>query len=468
MLEPLDRRLLLDALHPPPGYVLEAAVGTTFSLDLLALLTVPLAFTLFDWEDKEGKPVADPLALLEAVRRHADRMALFCQAGQIAIPRQDQRLYAYVESSVVQVEPRIANRAFHPKVWVLRFDTTGAPALYRLLCASRNLTFDRCWDTLLVLDGEVRRRGTIERNRPLAGFVQALPSLAVRRPIPEPAQSVVDLIYSDLLRADFEIPAPFEKLRFWPLGHRRGAPTWPFDERIERLLTVSPFVASGCLDRLARSGRGDVLVSRADELARLPPSTLAPFKFVRVLLEAANVEASDQPAEVSEDTSLASATCQPSTTASVPLVGLHAKLYVADDGWNAHVWTGSANATNAAFGGNVRVPGPTHGQEERVWGRKSAYPAEGRGFSSVLQDFPSEYEQIAVNPLEERLDALLELGRRALTSTALEARAEPDGTGFRFGCTRRGRRRCLPASWAAVGRLRYTRATRPHWIVRAV
>jgi hypothetical protein len=37
------------------------------------------------------------------------------------------------------------------------------------------------------------------------------------------------------------------------------------------------------------------------------------------------------------------------------LVGLHAKLYVADDGWNAHVWTGSANATSAGFDRNVEL-----------------------------------------------------------------------------------------------------------------
>ena len=78
MLAPRERRLLLDALRPPPGHRLDRAVGTSFSLDLLALLTAPLAFTFFDWEDDEGAPTADPLALLEAVRRHADRITLFC------------------------------------------------------------------------------------------------------------------------------------------------------------------------------------------------------------------------------------------------------------------------------------------------------------------------------------------------------------------------------------------------------
>ncbi len=88
MLEAEDRQLLLDALRPPAGYALDRAVGTTYSLDLMSLLVAPLAFALFDREASDGRLVADPIALLEAVRRNADRIDIFCQAGQIAVPRE--------------------------------------------------------------------------------------------------------------------------------------------------------------------------------------------------------------------------------------------------------------------------------------------------------------------------------------------------------------------------------------------
>ena len=69
MLEPEGRQPLLDALRPPPGFVLDRAVGTSYSLDLLALLTAPLAFALFDRVTDDGDALdVDPVALLEPFR----------------------------------------------------------------------------------------------------------------------------------------------------------------------------------------------------------------------------------------------------------------------------------------------------------------------------------------------------------------------------------------------------------------
>jgi len=73
-----------------------------------------LAFTYFDWEDAEGRPVADPLALLESVRRHTDRIHVFSQAGEIKLPPPTQRLVAYLERSVVPVRAPHAHGIFHP------------------------------------------------------------------------------------------------------------------------------------------------------------------------------------------------------------------------------------------------------------------------------------------------------------------------------------------------------------------
>ena len=41
MLEPGQRRMFLETLRPPEGYLFDRAVGTTFTLDLMTLLAVP-------------------------------------------------------------------------------------------------------------------------------------------------------------------------------------------------------------------------------------------------------------------------------------------------------------------------------------------------------------------------------------------------------------------------------------------
>lgn len=103
MLAPTERSLLLDHFRPPDGYRFDSAIGTTYSLDLVALMMVPLAFTFLDIETAAGDPVDDtmaPLALLEALRRHASAVTLFCHAGCIAVPARHRPLVTYLEDSV--------------------------------------------------------------------------------------------------------------------------------------------------------------------------------------------------------------------------------------------------------------------------------------------------------------------------------------------------------------------------------
>src|SRR4051794_2184598 len=107
MLEPQNRQLLLDALRPPDDFALDFAVGTTFSLDLLALLTAPLGFTRFELLNSEGSDIADADAhvLLRTIREFADKITIFCQAGRIAVPRGQRPLLSALEEMVVEVTP---------------------------------------------------------------------------------------------------------------------------------------------------------------------------------------------------------------------------------------------------------------------------------------------------------------------------------------------------------------------------
>lgn len=342
MLEPLARHHLLEALKPPEGYDLDQAIGTTYSLDLMALLTVPLSFALFDWQDNEGGPTTDPLGLLEAIRRYSGRVTIFCQAGGINIPHGHGLLLHNLETMVHEVQAPRKGGIFHPKVWVLRFVSVDNKdsVLYRVLCLTRNLTFDRSWDTVLVLDGElIDRERAIAANHPLGNFVAALPSLVTRKPAPAELRKRIALIADELRRVRFQLPDGFLHLEFHALG-LEDSPKWQLAGRLDRLMVLSPFLDPHLLEETVDAQRGDILVSRYDTLAALPPEVLRAFSKIYYLDPDAEP---DNPEDNDGDATLHDS----------PLHGLHAKLYVADAGRYGRLWTGSANATTAGFSRNV-------------------------------------------------------------------------------------------------------------------
>jgi hypothetical protein len=420
MLEPNHRRVLLEALRPPDGYVVDRALATTYSLDLVALLVAPLSFSLFDRLARRGDPTdnnAEPLgatALLQAVRAHAERLVVFCQAGSIAHPAQYRQLLAYLEGSVVEVRPRSEQGVFHPKVWVQRFTSTGeGPVRYRVLVNSRNLTFDRSWDTMLALEGELKdRTNAIKRNHPLGEFLEALPGLAVRT-LPTRVAEDVALLASEVRRVAFEEPEGFDDLKFWPLGHD-GKARWPFDTRVDRMLVISPFVAAETLGRLTATGGKHILASRTEELAGVSRAALRAFDEVYVLHEGA--ESEPEEGETDEGTS-----------ADTAARGLHAKLYIADAGSSAHVWTGSANATRAAFHENIEFLVQLTGKKSKVGIDATLGDAGGSAsLRTLLVAFTPSGDAAVADPVEAVLEQRLRVLRLALANASWKAKVERD------------------------------------------
>ncbi len=403
MLDPHHRQDLFSALRPPAGYALDHAIGTTFTLDLMAALTVPLAFSLF------GSDTNDPLALLQAVQANAERLTLFCQAGRISIPTQYQALFGYLEPRIVQVTAPKKNGVFHPKVWVLRFvsmeDSAESPILYRLLVASRNLTFDRSWDTLLCLDGKLTTRKIgFGRNRPLSEFVAALPKLAQH---PIPAGSPIKQIADELRRVAFDVPHGFDSntLEFVPIGHN-GRKHWPFPKQhSNRLLVISPFLTANALQQLApTNGRQATLITRLAEVQKLSGKQLAAYSRIFVL---------DGSAEMEDE-----------AESDHALTGLHAKLFLYEQRWDATLWTGSANATNAAFSNNVEFMVKLSGKKSRI-GIDKLLPADMQsGLGKLLMPYmPADAE--LTDDTQLKLEAQLETTRRQLADVLWQAHVKP-------------------------------------------
>ena len=119
MLAPENRQIYLEEIQPPMGYELDRAVATTYSLDLLSLLMTPLSLALFSAESSR-QIWNNPAAVTESLRKTSDKLAVFCQQGQIKIPQKDNKLYNYLEPIVHDVQPLGENGVFHPKIWVHR------------------------------------------------------------------------------------------------------------------------------------------------------------------------------------------------------------------------------------------------------------------------------------------------------------------------------------------------------------
>ena len=425
MLEPGRRRLFTDTLRPPEGYVLDRAVGTTFTLDLMTLLAVPLAFTFRDAYDSNGQLPTELLSLLESARRYAGRIMVFYHGGRMGVPRASQPALAFVEQSVIAAFPRDRNQsgaAFHPKVWVLRYKARDGkvdePDKYRLICQSRNLTFDRSWDSSLVLDGELVQGSDDEYsvNRPLADFIRSLPTLA-SDPITNMQVEIIEDIADELRRVRFEPPEGLELSRFLPFGIRGTNPPYP-DYAHRPLLVISPFLDGEFLREIEARRPRSVLISRREALLTAPADAVGVFDEVYAFKSHLEPEPED------------------SEESFIPLIGLHAKIYVIDDGWNARVGVGSANSTAAALGNpprNVEFMVELIGKKSR-FGIKALLASDSKGaagtFSSLIEEFdPADAGTVAEDEDSICLDRLLDNATENIARLAITGTARDSGSG---------------------------------------
>lgn len=400
MLDPNRRSTLTDVLTPPPGMVFDAGVATTFSLDPLTVLTVPVHLAwLASGEDREL--FADGVRLLESLRRVSERLTVFADRGRMLVPGTENPLFALLERTIVEVRAP-GGGAFHPKLWVLRFVTPDAPdarPLVRLAVLSRNLTQDRCWDLALTVEG--RPTGAfVAANRALGEWLATLPGSALVPMDAERAGSV-NALAQDLRRTAWDLPEGWEELKLHVLGltHKPWTPV-----ASDEMAVISPFVRDAALRALCATTRTPLaLISRPEELAALAPETRA--RFARCLILDENAETEDGEETPKRDS-----------------VGLHAKAFLVRAGWYVHLYVGSANASDAALlrGNNVEVLAELVGRRSRVGPVESLL--EPTDLMGVLTDYVMGEAPSAPSEEEIRAEAALDLAHRALVAAALRIR----------------------------------------------
>ena len=428
-LGPEDRKLLTDALEPPPGMELDRAVTTTYSLDLVALLLVPLTFAAIDQrgsEEERGEPDqgVDPVALLESVRRYADRLTVLVQAGGIAVPAKYRPMLTYLEGSLVQVAVPETGGVFHPKVWVLRFRDAEENCVHRVLVLSRNLTFDNSWDTILVLDESDDPRENLLPGGELADYLETVSSWALAPGLGAERMEELTDLNASLSRVSFVAPAGFKKAAWVARTGERSVHSrslWDdvtggvhAQDRATRALVISPFLDTSLADLVDRCGTVRLL-SRAESLDAL--GDLGDRVETFVLDPSADLDATEE--EASERSA--------GPMAAGRLAGLHAKIYLVERGHSTTLYVGSANATRGGFGRNaefgVRLTG-RKGLIDEIW-----TGAHGNlGLSAVCQPYdPKPPDETAI--ARQRAERELERFHAALAGAGLRLDAAEDADG---------------------------------------
>lgn len=406
MLNPDARGLYTNAVCPPPGYIFDQAIATTYSLDPATLLTLPTHLAL---AERPSSAPPDPIKLLESLRRLSDRFSVYVDHTGIKAPSTRNLLYGFLESMVIPVRaPR--GGVFHPKIWALRFiePDLDAPPLIRLLILSRNITFDRSWDIALQLEGRPGLR-YIAANRQLGELIQALPAMSAQ-PVFESRRLQAEQLSEEIRKTDWELPEGYESADFHVLGINRRAWSPP---RSRRMAVVSPFLTDNALSWLRnQTDKMVAVISRPEALNDLKPAPTQERWFT--LDDAAETEDSEEADR--RDT-----------------LGLHAKVYVLEKGAWTRLYLGSANATSASLleRSNVEVLVELAGKTSRVGGIDTLLGDSGLG--SLLSEYVRPVEGIQAEDTEE-VAALraLDSAKAVLAEAELKVLCKPDGDAWQL------------------------------------
>lgn len=320
-------------LYPMPGYQLSFAVGTTYSLDLEALLSVPVSFGVLESPEKET--LNSPFVVLEAIQRCSHKVALFCQADGMKLPQAIRPVYALLENSIFPVNLG-PGAYFHPKMWVMRYANGVGEEWIRVVILSRNLTFDRSLDVAVEMTGKLERnrKRMQKKHQPLHDFLRFLSEKADH---PDKKREIAALA-EDVLRVPrFDVDDSYEDYRFLPVGFPgyAGKAEGLFKDS-DAVLIVSPFLSVSVLKKIKGTAGKSCLITR---LASVTEEIFEQFPEVYVPVPGLE---NDNCLEEKEEE-------------GAPKRDLHAKVIYRECDKGRYLYLGSLNATANAFYHNVEI-----------------------------------------------------------------------------------------------------------------
>ncbi len=326
--------LVYNEIVATPGYELEFAVGTTYSLDAEAYLAIALSFARLG--DATDADFQSPLRLLEGLRQANKRVAIFCNRGGLQPPVRTNPLYAMLDKSVFEVADESKGKElanFHPKIWVIKEHSLDdrSKRQIKLIVMSRNLTKDSSLDIAVTMTAPLGIRTNAElrrKHQPLKDllFILADKANAYKRKKIKQLANELDTMGS------LKLAHPYEDYEFLPIHFGENLnPAINLRQVLpgERMAVVSPLIDAETLVWLNdyRRTQEKLLITRLDSLT---PEIME-------LYSGGNMEVWVM-SQIAEQNDI-----QP--------MNLHAKMYFSwgIKGGGINLWLGSANATHSGF-----------------------------------------------------------------------------------------------------------------------
>lgn len=356
MLNPSNDRINFgEALRPENGYELDFALGTSYTLDLEAVMFLPVA--LFFGQDLQiEKSISNEL--LSALSQVPEKVQLFCQRGKIKSPKQYHNILEFWSESIAQIQMDDYNESFHPKIWLLRYVASDKkkPITYRFICTSRNLTKSADWDLAVSMNGVIGKTKRPE-NKPLLDFVKWL--------YQKSNKEAPHHLLGEIEKIHFKLKGEREAYNFYPIGKQWPNPLSSSKLKYDELLVISPFLDLTTIKNMAAKTNALYLFSMQHELDSLPLDLRDLVKEVyqfNPLLEMPmpvvdeTVEGKDWAAFRTDE-----------TADEFSGKGLHAKLFVTRNGDKVIWYIGSANCTSPAHDGrNIEFLTAISSTDERL------------------------------------------------------------------------------------------------------
>jgi hypothetical protein len=222
-----------ELLKPPEGWRTDCAILSTYSADLVVIVTALLALTGCDLDNRRTGSRVELVKTIEALR---GRVCVLAQTGRVPIPNTFRPILKLLDKFLKTIDADEAFSSWHPKIALIRYANIedASDHEWRVWLGSRNLTSALNWEAGLLLASQPNGKG-----QHIAGLAELGEALAARANLAAlPAKNVG----KELAKLTWECPpgSKVHRVRLFGPGLAKGFPQPPSDT--DRMFVVSPFL----------------------------------------------------------------------------------------------------------------------------------------------------------------------------------------------------------------------------------